>query len=113
LEPRRNPSAWAHVARAAVYHRIVRDADATGGDVGWRITDDDARGALRHAVRCAIDAGLSDDAVLDAISSGDPHLDRDDVVALMSEAVAGEVRSEKVISRIPSRLESDADGVIE
>src|SRR5450432_3053946 len=69
---------WAAVARAAADHRRIVDAgdEVFHGDLSLRRTGEArAVGELMQAIRRALDVGVAEGELVDALMSGDPSCD--------------------------------------
>ena len=76
--PETTTEMWAVVARAAADHRRIVDAgdEVFYGDWSLRRSDEaHARSGVTQAIRRALDAGVAEQELVDALMSGDPSCD--------------------------------------
>jgi hypothetical protein len=118
---------WAAVARAAADHRRIVDAgdEVFHGDLSLRRTGEArAGGELMQAIRRALDVGVAEGELVDALMSGDPSCDftkaldlleapgrRDDAMQRLTEKIVRDLFGDEELMRCaPERREEWCTG---
>ncbi len=99
---------WAVMARAAADHRGIVDAgdDVFYGDLSLRRTGEARAGAsLMQAIRYALDVGVAEGELVDALMSGDPSCDLTEALDLL-EVPGGQ----DVMQRLTAEIVRDPFG---
>jgi hypothetical protein len=94
---------WVVVVRAAADHRRIVDAgdEVFYGDLSLRRTGEArAEHELMQAIRCALDVGVAEVELVDALMSGDPSCDFLEALDLLEVAA----RRNDVIQRLTAEM---------
>jgi hypothetical protein len=100
---------WTVVARASADHRRIVDADdeVFYGDLSLRRTGEDRAGReLTQAIRRAVDVGVAEEELVDALMSGDPSCDFTQALDLLE--VPG--RRDDIMQRLTAEIVRDLFG---
>jgi hypothetical protein len=98
---------WLAVARASAEHRRVTEAGdgVFDGDLTLRDSADArAWGELTRAIRRAVEAGVGEAEILDALCSGDPRFEVSEAVELVAWARSRDERLRELNQKVLSDL---------
>jgi hypothetical protein len=103
---------WLNIAKTAADHRRIVGAgdEVFYGDLTLRNSATaHAWGEMTRAIRRAIEAGVGEDEILDALLSGDPHSDLAETIELIKFVRIRDERVTELNAQLLRRVLGDGD----